>query len=193
MDPIFSEPDRTEPEISRQPIEVNVIILDANGDPVTPLSTDPTDQHERNATVIKESETKPMCTVLGDSKCTRVDDDVIITMEDDIRTEESDNTGKIVETIDKPLKDELENIKSNIEVQTKGTSNTKSSKDNDKSNASCTKERHTKRGDTNLEDSYGTVNTFLNELYDNKLALHNKFSKQEVSHQENMSVQWIPP
>ena len=183
MDPIFSEPDRTEPEISRQPIEVNVIILDANGDPVTPLSTDPTNQHERNASAMKKSETERMCTVVGDSNHTTVDDDVIITMEDDIRTEESDNTSTIVEleTIDKPLKDELENIKPNIEVQTTGTSNPKSSKANDKSSASCTKERHTKRGNTNLEDSYGTLNTFLNELYENKLALHNKFSKQEVS------------
>ena len=177
MDSIFREPDRTEPEISGQPIEVNVIILDANGNPVTPLSTDPKNQVKKNTSTIKESETERMWTVACDSK----DDDVIIKIEDDFQTEESDNSGTIVKRTDTPLEDNMENIKPGIGEETMETSNHKSSKDNDKSSASCTNEIHKNGGDTDFEDSYGTFNKFLHDLYENKLALHNRFSAKEVS------------
>ena len=177
MDSIFREPDRTEPEISGQSIEVNVIILDANGDPITPLSTDPTNQVKRNTSAIKESETERMWTVAGDSK----DDDVIIKIEDDFQTEESDNTGTIIKRTDTPLEDNMENIKPGIGEETMETSNHKSTKDNDKSIASCTNEIRKNDRDTDFEDSYGTLNNFLHDLYENKLALHNRFSAKEVS------------
>ena len=177
MDSIFREPDRTEPEVSGQQIEVNVIILDANGNPVTPLSIDPTNQVKMNTSTIKESETERMWTVACDSK----DDDVIIKIEDDFQTEESDNSGTIVKRTDTPLEYNMENIKPGIGEETMETSNPKSSKDNDKSSASCANEIRKNGGDTDLENSCGTLNKFLHDLYENKLALHNRFSEKEVN------------
>ena len=181
MSSTSSEKGTLEPSLSL-PIEVNVIILNQNGVPVTPSSIYPVNynQNEKNDSVVLKSEDHPdhiiQDIITDEPKNESGGEDVVINIDNDTETEQTDKTNR--NNSDTPLVAEVENMNSIIGELCTGTPQI--SADNGIARDCYKDECLTKIDDQSLEGSK-TLNRFLDDLYEKEEDLGCNFSDQETN------------
>ena len=181
MSSTSSEKGTLEPSLNF-PIEVNVIILNQNGVPITPSSIYPVNynQNEKNDSVVLKSEDHPdhiiQDIITDEPKNESGGEDVVINIDNDTETEQTDKTNR--NNSDTPLVAEVENTNSIIGELC--TETPQISADNGTAR-DCNKDECLTKIDYQSLEGSETLNRFLDDLYEKEVDLGCNFSDQETN------------